>query len=663
MRPHFTHLSALAAITLLGALLRLWNLDIAQYRGDDVTVSGLALDIVRSGAFPTGVLSSVGIANGPTVPFVLAPPTLISSNHEWLSICVAILNIAMIPATYALARDLFGQRVALLAALLTAVNPWLVIYGRRLWLNAFIGPAAILFLWAFALACRSGRARWWALTGLAVSASSQIHLSCIPNLVAFASVLTFHRAFSLRKIAIGLACAAFLLIPWVVLSLLPDLSQFDWKSTRTIVPELTLGSLERATIVVTGVAYQSIAGQAGQMLDSTAAPFSIIDGVARVAAVAGWLFLGYVAWRDRRTAPARAAVALAMVITVATPTLLLLRPVQAGQLPYLYPYYFINLIPPLLIGIAAVSEPLARLVARSLPAAVSERSSHLVTHSGTALLAIIAGAQLLLAVPFFLTNDEFWPLGGYGVPWTYTDDLVRVASATARSSDSAILIGGDEDDSEQASVTARLLKRDFDLVRLFDSRDGIIFRDDDRPLVEVTTNEEHPQTQLLRHDFAARQIYEQVLPGAGWTRRVFEIMPGDFQRWASEHLSQATDRSVGGGIVYERLGVLPTGQPFASPHLGILWRLDSDPAEPFLTDIVWLDGDRVVTTDRHVAYPAAWWQRGDWSQTRMLNVFPVPAEVQLTERTAVEFTSRGVISGKLVGTAARIQLTAPAGGS
>src|SRR5436189_3241834 len=103
----------LVAIMLIGSFLRLWDLESAQYRGDDVTVSGHALDIVREGKLPTGVLSSVGIANGPAAPLILAPPTFLSPDHQVVSIYVALLNIGMIPLSYLLARDLFGVRAGL----------------------------------------------------------------------------------------------------------------------------------------------------------------------------------------------------------------------------------------------------------------------------------------------------------------------------------------------------------------------------------------------------------------------------------------------------------------------------------------------------------------------------------------------------------------------
>lgn len=634
----------LALITAVGALLRLWNLEVAQYRGDDVTVSGLALDLVRYGALPTGVLSSIGIDNGPVAPLVLALPTLISPGHQLLSVYVALLNVAMIPGTYLLGSKLFGQRAGLLAAGLTAVNPWLVIYGRRLWLNAFIGPAALLFLWSLYSACRSNALRTWALAGATVAVSAQIHLSSIPNLAAFAAAAVLRDRFPFMRFAVGAASALLVLLPWGVLSLWPDLSRFDFRSAGPVVPELSMGSLERATIVVTGVAYQSIAGQGGLILDATAAPFDLVDAIARVLAVGGWLLLVWMTRRERTRSPATSAFCLGMVVMVTAPTLLLLRPVQAGQLPYLYPYYFINLIPPLLIGMAALAE----------------RLSAAVPHLGTAALAPILIAQLVLAGPFFRSNGEFWPLGGYGIPWRYTEELVTMAQQAARSGEAAIMVGGHEDDSEQASVTARLLKRDYDAVRLFDGRDGLVFREGDRPVIAITTNDGHVMASLLRQHFARQQIFEQILPGDGWTRRVYEIPPSQIQSWAEARLRLVPAEPRSGPVSYERVGFLGP-EVLGSRRLGVLWRFDADPSEPFITDVVLRDGSREVFRDQHVAYPASWWQRGDWSQTRMLNLFEIPDEIRLVNQLSVEFSHRSIVTGRSLGPTVQVGPAAVAG--
>src|SRR5438094_1793986 len=97
----------LAVITAIGAFLRLWRLDLAQFRGDDFTVSSLAIGIAH-GSFPTGVTSSIGINNGPAAPFILAIPAIVSSNHDWLALAVGLLNTVAIPIMYLLGSRLFG---------------------------------------------------------------------------------------------------------------------------------------------------------------------------------------------------------------------------------------------------------------------------------------------------------------------------------------------------------------------------------------------------------------------------------------------------------------------------------------------------------------------------------------------------------------------------
>ena len=59
------------------------------------------------------------------------------------------LGVAAVALTYLAMQRFVDQRVALLAALLLAVNPWFVVYSRRLWLNALLPMFCVVFLWAF----------------------------------------------------------------------------------------------------------------------------------------------------------------------------------------------------------------------------------------------------------------------------------------------------------------------------------------------------------------------------------------------------------------------------------------------------------------------------------------------------------------------------------
>lgn len=620
-----------AGVTAVGGALRLWNLEAAQFRADDFVVSSLALDIVQRGQWPTGVLSSIGIDNGPAAPILLAIPALISDHHQWLSVWVGLLNTAMIPVSFLVGRRLFGPQAGVMAAVLTAVNPWLVVYGRRLWLNAFLAPAALAFLWALCWATTRPRLLPWVVAGATLGASAQIHLSSIPNLLAYSSLLLFRRP-SRLLVLIGGAVATLLLVPWIALSLAPDLMAFDWTGARPATIDSGASSLERATIVVTGVAYQSVVGQGGRLIDATALPFAAIDAGARALAVAGWALLVVVGWRQRSSAPASAAACAVMAFMVAAPTLLLLRPAQAGQLPFLYPYYFLNLIPPLLLGMGAAAALL----------------SGVVPHLGKLVVAVIATSQLALAGPFFATHEEFWPLGDYGVPWKYTDALVQTAAGLARSEGAPILVGGQEvDDSEQASVTARLLARVHTPVRLYDSRDGVVYRAGPTPTYQVTTNDEHVLARMLRRDFSPAEVVTQQLPGAGWNRRIYRLDAQQIDDWAMTRLPlRPTDDGSGQRLAaYERAGFVSIED--GSPHrLGVLWRLDADPEEPFFTDVILLDGDLEIGRQTHVAYPAHSWQRGDWTSTRILNLFELAGSLVPTERTTIRFEHRGVLTGR-----------------
>jgi hypothetical protein len=174
----------------------------------------------------------------------------------------------------------------------------------------------------------------------------------------------------------------------------------------------------------------------------------------------------------------------------------------------------------------------------------------------------------------------------------------------------------------------------------------------------MTFNDAHTLTRLLRRDFGAREAFAQVLPGDGWTRRVFRLPVSEIESWAQRDLRMQVAVSQEGALaMYARAGVIPFDPERGGPYLGVHWQLEADPPEPFLTDVIVYERDTEVMRQVHVAYPAAAWQPGDWSQTRMLNLFELPADFRPTPSTTIGFEHRGIITGKRVSPAVRLAAT------
>ncbi|MBI4214222.1 MAG: glycosyltransferase family 39 protein [Chloroflexi bacterium] len=619
----------MAAITVLGAWLRLAGIESAQFREDDYQVTTLVTNLVRYASFPTGVGSSVGIANGPAVPYLLGLPALFSDTHASLAIFTAGLNTLAIPLFYVLTRSLFGPRAGLLAVALLAVNPWAVVTGRRLWVNAFLVPTAILLLWSVHRAAASNTRAAWVAAGLAISASVQVHLSSVANGLALAALAPWLRVVW-RGALLGVAVAVVFMLPWWGGSFFPDLARVGRNDGIFVGPAPTLEIWERVTRVVTGGGYQAVSLPGTHLIDASSQPFELIDGLSRVVATLGWMGLLWVGWRERTRRPAAAATCLVAAGMVGVAVLALIRPPQAGALAAPGPHQLINLLPPLLLGIAML-------------ASVSTRAIRAV---GAAVAAVMFCAQLTLAVPFFAMLGEYWPNADYGIPWQATGQLVAEARGRAALTQAPIFVGGDGE-NEQQVIPARLLQRDYPFVRLHDARDGVVFRDDVSRVIVVTTNDGQGAARFLRREFSGSEVFTQALPGFGWTRRIFDLAPSEVESWAQVHLPPITDPGAEGALLkYTHGGLLGPARSGDAPVLAVLWGFAAEPVEAFFTEVVLQGAEGTLLRESHLAYPAPFLQPGDWETLRMLNLFDLPATLDVRSVVEVQLVPNGLRSGR-----------------
>ncbi len=134
-----------ALIILLAAALRLGRGDLVEYFHDDAMLATLALELADGIRFPlTGILSSTGIPNSPVSVYFLALPFALSSDPAVVIHFIMLWNVLGVALLWLLARRCCGKRVALLAALCYAVNPWAVIFSRKIWAQELHSPFILL---------------------------------------------------------------------------------------------------------------------------------------------------------------------------------------------------------------------------------------------------------------------------------------------------------------------------------------------------------------------------------------------------------------------------------------------------------------------------------------------------------------------------------------
>ena len=204
------------AIGLLAAALRLWAIDLAPFGYDEVDVLGRARAVVDGGLTATGPLTSWGIPDPPGSVYLMAPPSLLPRPALAAAAWAALLNVAAVLMTWWLARRFFGPRVALVAALLYAVNPWAVYFSRRTW--AEIVPLyTVVAIWA-ALEVVCHRRSVWAVpffVALALQVNTRI-LALVYAPAALLALALFPRRWGWRWPLVGVALGTLISLPYLV---------------------------------------------------------------------------------------------------------------------------------------------------------------------------------------------------------------------------------------------------------------------------------------------------------------------------------------------------------------------------------------------------------------------------------------------------------------
>ena len=118
-------------IILLAAALRLAQLDLVEFKGDEAAHLLRAAEVAEQHHLPlVGSQASIGIAKPPMMSLLMALPLLLGRDPRLASAFIALLNVAAVAGCYLFARRYYGLRVGILAATLFAANPWAIVLSR-----------------------------------------------------------------------------------------------------------------------------------------------------------------------------------------------------------------------------------------------------------------------------------------------------------------------------------------------------------------------------------------------------------------------------------------------------------------------------------------------------------------------------------------------------
>ena len=183
----------------------------------DETVSVYLASFRFSEIFRQGM--SLQEPNPPLYHLVLAAwMRLFGTSEAGARLLSVFAGTLYLPGVYILARRLFSRRVALIASVLAAVNPFLVWYSQEARMYALVATLSVWSLYCFVRALDTPRCYWWtAYVGVTV-ASLYTHFYAVfllpAELIFLLLYARTHRA-ALRRGAIAWALSVLSFGPWL----------------------------------------------------------------------------------------------------------------------------------------------------------------------------------------------------------------------------------------------------------------------------------------------------------------------------------------------------------------------------------------------------------------------------------------------------------------
>jgi len=218
-------LSGLAVIALVGAGLRLGDLSLIEFKGDEAVAIHLALPMVEGKGVPqVGLMSSVGIHNPPFFIYALAFPELISLNPKFITgFLIGCSSLAAVLLTFFLFAPRFGPVTAMWASAFYACGTWPVLYGRKLWAQDLLPIFSVLLLHCLLTVTERERTKWVAAIPVLLCVMWQLHFSglFIIPVAAAASALAW-RTINWKALGVGIAAAVLLTAPYLMFQVQND---------------------------------------------------------------------------------------------------------------------------------------------------------------------------------------------------------------------------------------------------------------------------------------------------------------------------------------------------------------------------------------------------------------------------------------------------------
>jgi hypothetical protein len=343
---------ALIVILAAAALVRLWRLDLMEFKSDEAQACQLGLQIAAHEHFPlTGLLSSVGVPNPPLFVYLLALPLGLSAEPVSAAVAIACANLAAVWVCFLVGRRYFSSWIGVAAAALYALSPWAIVFSRKIWAQDLLPILAGLFLLeahAFAIERRPR-----ALAGLIAlaAAATQLHFSAFILGGVIAYLLIIERSLiRIRPLFAGLLIALLLYAPYFYYLMQSHGSDFSNLGARRAAWDAIVPAARRLPLALRYPLSVSGADATDSLVGSQPAwawPFALAAGLAGLG--------GLIALCARDRGSERFHGRAMLVLWFVLPSAAL---IATGVAPFIH--YFIILYPLPFLGLAAAFDFLGR---------------------------------------------------------------------------------------------------------------------------------------------------------------------------------------------------------------------------------------------------------------------------------------------------------------
>ena len=503
MRKHRVFL----VILLLAAILRLGNLDLIEFKADEVRHLQSALRIVEEGNLPAvGSTASTGVSKPPLMTYLLAIPVSVSRDPRVASAFIALLNLGAIGGCYYLTARYFGERAAIIASLLYAVNPWAIVYSRKIFTADVLAPFTTLMLIGLfgALVRREKGGIRVAIVSLACLLL--ITFSPVPLVLVLVLLLILYwRRIDWRGVVLGGAMSVALFTPYLY---------YDYRHGFANIRGLLGGSaqggewssraLRFAAWIQSAFNFASHAGESYQTYVSGRLSLGWLDSVAMGLCALSFLYLliRIVRGRQRQEDVARYVI---LALWIAVPILFSIRE-PAG----LHLHYLVVIYPAGFVAMGFVANAL--LEWEGLP----KRIMLLIRSATWIVIGAIAVWQIYVSqytFAFVARNDTS---GGYGLPFRFTNQAAQSAVAAARDSgvDEVWVIteGTDPEYDEMPVVFGYLMGHSVRSVFLGQGNVTAMLLPADNPAVYLVTKDV-PQVMRMMETLGGDEVGTVGFPG------------------------------------------------------------------------------------------------------------------------------------------------------